>query len=142
MGARHDDLERARTQAQSHRGRRERTGTGRVDAGWIEPSRRPGARLPIFGTGTASAVDRGGVSYAVPVAQITAPLSQQRLQHVPPASTRKNASMSASVPRSPSPLKSGLQVGQHVPDRQEKKSSMSASVPISPSPLKSALPQG
>src|SRR4051812_5689797 len=53
--------------------------------------------------------------------------------------------MSASVPISPSELKSALLVqgaaGQ-LPARQRKKASMSASVPMSPSQLKSALPQG
>src|SRR5215471_7498650 len=64
-------------------------------------------------------------------------------QQGPPASTRKNASMSASVPVSPSPLKSALpQVSQQLPARHAKKASISASVPVSPSPLKSALPQG
>ena len=52
--------------------------------------------------------------------------------------------MSASVPTSPSPLKSAPLVhgalGQ-VPARQAKNDSMSASVPTSPSQLKSALPQ-
>ena len=61
----------------------------------------------------------------------------------PPASTRKNASMSASVAVSPSPLKSAELVqgaGGKLPARQEKKNaSMSASVPVSPSQLKSAL---
>ena len=56
----------------------------------------------------------------------------------------ENASISASVPTSPSPLKSALLVqggaGQ-VPAMQAKKASMSASVPTSPSQLKSALPQ-
>src|SRR5262245_40905158 len=52
--------------------------------------------------------------------------------------------MSASVPMSPSPLKSAL-LGQggagQLPPMQAKKASMSASVPTSPSQLKSALPQ-
>src|SRR2546421_12125193 len=64
-------------------------------------------------------------------------------QQVPPASTLKNASMSASVPTSPSPLKSAELVhgaaGQ-VPAKHEKNDSMSASVPTSPSQLKSAVP--
>ncbi len=64
---------------------------------------------------------------------------QRRLQHGPPAKTRKKASMSASVPRSPSLLKSALkQWAQQFPPRQAKNASMSASVPTSPSPLKSA----
>src|ERR1044071_278260 len=65
-------------------------------------------------------------------------------QQGPPARTRKKASISASVPKSPSALKSALLVqgsGGHVPARQEKNASMSASVPRSPSQLKSALPQ-
>src|SRR5262245_56816138 len=66
-------------------------------------------------------------------------------QHVPPPSTLKKASMSASVPTSPAPLKSAVLVqgglGQ-LPPRQAKKDSMSASVPTSPSQSKSALPQG
>src|SRR5437868_3000537 len=52
--------------------------------------------------------------------------------------------MSASVPRSPSALKSAVLVqggGGHWPERQAKKASMSASVPMSPSQLKSAVPQ-
>ena len=65
-------------------------------------------------------------------------------QQLPPASTLKNAAMSASVPTSPSPLKSAEFVqgaaGQ-VPDRHAKKALMSASVPMSPSQLKSAEPQ-
>src|SRR5258708_4782845 len=53
--------------------------------------------------------------------------------------TRKNASMSASVAVSPSPLKSAeSQVAQQLPAMQRKKSSMSASVAVSPSLLKSA----
>src|SRR5882724_1702738 len=48
--------------------------------------------------------------------------------------------MSASVPVSPSPLKSAEpQVGQQLPARQAKKASMSASVAVSPSRLKSAV---
>ena len=55
-------------------------------------------------------------------------------QQDPPASTRKKDSMSASVPMSPSPLKSAVpQVTQQLPPRQAKKASMSASVPRSPS---------
>src|SRR6185436_19501417 len=65
-------------------------------------------------------------------------------QQLPPARTLKNASMSASVPTSPSALKSALLVhgaeGQ-LPAMQAKKDSMSASVPVSPSQLKSAEPQ-
>jgi Lipid A 3-O-deacylase (PagL) len=64
-------------------------------------------------------------------------------QQVPPPSTRKKASMSVSVPRSPSPLKSavlGQGAGGQVPARHAKNASMSASVPRSPSQLKSALP--
>src|ERR1051325_6376652 len=65
-------------------------------------------------------------------------------QQAPPPSTRKKLSMSASVPMSPSALKSALAwqgaAGQ-APARHEKKASMSASVPTSPSQLKSALPQ-
>src|SRR5262245_30866667 len=53
--------------------------------------------------------------------------------------------MSASVPMSPSLLKSAVLVhgglGQ-VPPRQAKKASMSGSLPMSPSQSKSALPQG
>src|SRR5262245_65261575 len=61
-------------------------------------------------------------------------------QQAPPARTRKKDSMSASVPVSPSPLKSAeAQVGQQVPARQAKKVWMSRSVPVSPSLLKSAL---
>src|SRR3954447_15039316 len=64
-------------------------------------------------------------------------------QQFPPASTRKKLSMSASVPVSPSALKSAEPLhgaaGQ-VPARQRKNASMSASVPMSPSQLKSALP--
>ncbi len=52
--------------------------------------------------------------------------------------------MSASVPMSPSPLKSAEFVqgaaGQD-PARQAKKAEMSESVPMSPSQLKSAVPQ-
>src|SRR5690349_24057883 len=66
------------------------------------------------------------------------------IQHVPPARTLKKASMSASVPVSPSALKSAELVqgaaGQ-LPARHAKKDSMSASVPVSPSQLKSAEPQ-
>src|SRR5215831_4116069 len=66
-------------------------------------------------------------------------------QHVPPARTRKNASMSPSVATSPSPLKSALLMqggaGQF-PARHAKNDSMSASVAVSPSQLKSADPQG
>src|SRR5205807_7713206 len=65
-------------------------------------------------------------------------------QQFPPASTRKNASMSASVPTSPSPLKSlllGQGGGGQLPARQAKNASISASVPTSPSQLKSAVPQ-
>src|SRR5262245_6172659 len=65
-------------------------------------------------------------------------------QHVPPASTRKKASMSASVPTSPSPLKSAVEAHGaegHVPARQAKKLSISASVPTSPSQSKTAEPQ-
>src|SRR6185369_8597474 len=58
--------------------------------------------------------------------------------------TRKKASMSASVPESPSALKSAVEVqgaaGQF-PAMQAKNASMSASVPTSPSQLKSAEPQ-
>src|SRR4051812_7480731 len=61
-----------------------------------------------------------------------------------PASTLNNDSRSASVPTSPSLLKSALfahgGIGQ-LPARQAKKLSISASVPTSPSQLKSALPQ-
>src|SRR5947209_4498191 len=47
--------------------------------------------------------------------------------------------MSASVPTSPSALKSAVpQAVQQLPARQAKKASMSASVPMSPSLLKSA----
>src|SRR4051812_41219679 len=61
-----------------------------------------------------------------------------RSQQAPPPSTLKNASISASVPTSPSRLKSALaHVVQQLPARQAKKASMSASVPTSPSPLKS-----
>jgi hypothetical protein len=52
--------------------------------------------------------------------------------------------MSASVPMSPSPLKSAELVhggGGQMPERQEKKALMSESVPMSPSQLKSAVPQ-
>src|SRR5262249_2292968 len=64
-------------------------------------------------------------------------------QQKPPARTLKNASMSASVPTSPSALKSAVpQVSQQLPPRHAKNASMSASVPTSPSLLKSALPQG
>src|SRR5437016_2681953 len=70
------------------------------------------------------------------------PKNVARAQQLPPASTRKNASMSASVAVSPSPLKSAEpQVGQQLPPMQAKKASMSASVPDSPSLLKSLLPQ-
>src|SRR3954468_10973159 len=65
-------------------------------------------------------------------------------QHAPPPSTRKNDSISASVPMSPSALKSAELVQGapgHEPERQAKKASMSESVPMSPSQLKSALPQ-
>src|SRR5262249_7443938 len=64
-------------------------------------------------------------------------------QHVPPPRTRKNASISASVPMSPSRLKSAVLVqgaaGQ-LPAMQAKNDSMSASVPVSPSQLQSAEP--
>ena len=52
--------------------------------------------------------------------------------------------MSASVPVSPSWLKSALLVqggGGQAPERQAKKAEMSESVPMSPSQLKSAEPQ-
>src|SRR5262245_35576014 len=65
-------------------------------------------------------------------------------QQLPPPSTRKNASMSASVPTSPSALKSALLRQGHagqLPARHAKNASMSASVPTSPSQLKSASPQ-
>src|SRR4051812_13955636 len=59
-----------------------------------------------------------------------------------PASTRKKDSMSASVPKSPSPLKSAeSHAGQQKPAKQRKNASMSASVPTSPSWLKSEDPQ-
>src|ERR1051325_5174382 len=63
-----------------------------------------------------------------------------RQQQLLPLSTRKNASMSESVPTSPSQLKSafGGQVAQQFPPRQLKKFSMSRSVPTSPSRLKSS----
>ena len=52
--------------------------------------------------------------------------------------------MSPSVPTSPSPLKSALEMqgrGGQFPERQAKKALMSESVPMSPSQLKSAEPQ-
>src|SRR5688572_8305153 len=52
--------------------------------------------------------------------------------------------MSASVPESPSALKSAppeKHVGQQLPARHAKNASISASVPKSPSPLKSEVPQ-
>src|SRR4051812_5328000 len=64
-------------------------------------------------------------------------------QQFPPPSTRKKASMSASVPTSPSALKSAEfahGASGHVPDRHAKNASMSPSVPTSPSQLKSAVP--
>src|SRR4051812_21176535 len=64
-------------------------------------------------------------------------------QQAPPARTRKNDSMSASVAESPSALKSAeSHAGQQLPAMQAKKASMSASVAESPSWLKSAEPQG
>lgn len=63
-------------------------------------------------------------------------------QHGPPPNTRKNASISASVPTSPSLLKSappGKHVGQQFPPTHAKNASISASVPASPSPLKSLV---
>src|SRR5262245_33109406 len=80
-----------------------------------------------------------------PANQQTKRRARSLLQQCPPASTRKKASMSASVPISPSLLKSASLsqggLGQ-VPAMQAKKASISASVPMSPSQLKSALPQG
>src|SRR5262245_9785933 len=62
-----------------------------------------------------------------------------RGQHGPPASTRKNDSLSASVAEPRWLWKSGPgQRAQQLPARQAKKASMSASVEASPSPLKSA----
>src|SRR5262249_40882267 len=67
-----------------------------------------------------------------------------RVQQGPPPRTRKKLSMSASVPMSPSWLKSAELVqggwGQ-VPAMHRKKASMSASVPTSPSQLKSGESQ-
>src|SRR5438874_3089249 len=71
-------------------------------------------------------------------------LASDSLQQLPPARTLKNASISASVPTSPSALKSAVElhgVAGQFPARHAKKASISASVPTSPSQLKSALPQ-
>src|SRR5262245_13213006 len=85
----------------------------------------------------------GGVPQLEATAQPGRGRNAPAVQQAPPARTRKKASMSASVPVSPSELKSALLVqgaaGQ-VPARHAKKASMSESVPVSPSQLKSALP--
>src|ERR1051325_456774 len=55
-------------------------------------------------------------------------------QQAPPERTRKNDSMSASVPTPPSQLKSALggQVAQQLPDKQAQNASMSAPGPTAP----------
>ena len=90
-------------------------------------------------TWTGSAL--GGV-YAHPCDQLSV-LGQRPprpVQQLPPASTLKKLSISASVAESPSPSKSAVQhEAQQLPATHAKNASMSASVATSPSLLKSAL---
>src|SRR5205814_8836819 len=92
---------------------------------------------------TTSAIDIARISKLLaPLFNPQSEIHNPQSQHGPPPSTLKNDSMSASVPISPSALKSAEpQVLQQLPPRQAKKASMSASVPMSPLPSKSAVLQ-
>src|ERR1051325_9211729 len=103
-------------------------------------SARPARRRVWTGTDLRSSFltspNQGG---GAPHATAEAARAPGSSQQAPPASTLKHASMSASVPTSPSLLKSALpHAAQQLPATHAKKISMSASVPTSPSLLKSA----
>src|SRR5262245_50869478 len=103
--------------------------------------------MPLGGVRRESPRDQqphAGLRAHATVSTLTSGVGTTRRQHAPPASMRKKASMSASVPTSPSPSKSAVLVqgaeGQ-LPAMQAKKASISESVPTSPSQLKSTEPQ-
>jgi hypothetical protein len=96
---------------------------------------RPGT-IPIHGPGLHEGTKNGRWSLARRPCPLLRCLTNAPRQQAPPASTRKNASISASVPTSPSPLKSApplKHVPQQLPARHAKNASMSWSVPESPS---------
>src|SRR3954463_10064445 len=106
------------------------------------------APKPLLTTRSAQAHRRSAAASTEVLARQRLPPHSRSLapalpQHSPPASTRKKLSISASVPKSPSLLKSAdPHEAQQFPAKHAKNASMSASVPISPSPLKSELQHG